>query len=162
LPARQPVHKELSAHLACLLCMSATMSCTALPHCSPQGQPCSWLYSLTCSVACTVHTNQAIKLCNIVQVRYARCCICHDLPTAPTASCRPRSWLHSLPRSVACTAEVRQMRRSHGQGEGPGPVAVLALGRQRAEVVQEALVARSQVGTLSALQIGCTVHTLCL
>jgi hypothetical protein len=77
--------------------------------------------------------------------------MCHMKLQCP-ACCRPRSRLHSLPRSVVCTAEVRQMRRSHGEGEGegPGPVAVLALGRQRAEVVQEALVARSQVGWAAA------------
>ncbi|WIA10213.1 hypothetical protein OEZ85_010415 [Tetradesmus obliquus] len=69
----------------------------------------------------------------------------------------PRSWLASLPRSVACTAEVRQMRRSSGEeGGGAGPVAVLALGRQRAEVLHEPLVARSQSSVLvRILSEGC-------
>jgi hypothetical protein len=59
---------------------------------------------------------------------------------------------------VACTAEVRQMRRSHGQeGEGPGPVAVLALGRQRAKVVQDPIVARSQVGCVLRQEMLCFV-----
>ncbi|WIA30276.1 hypothetical protein OEZ86_000366 [Tetradesmus obliquus] len=67
----------------------------------------------------------------------------------------PRSWLASLPRSVACTAEVRQMRRSSGE-EGGGAVAVLALGRQRAEVLHEPLVARSQSSVLvRILSEGC-------
>jgi hypothetical protein len=45
------------------------------------------------------------------------------------------------------------MRRSHGEGEGPGPVAVLALGRQRAEVLHETLVARSQVRCSAVKQV---------
>lgn len=47
---------------------------------------------------------------------------------------RPRSLLHSLPRLVCCTAEVRQMRR---QGDDDTSVALLALGRQRAEVLPD-------------------------
>jgi hypothetical protein len=42
--------------------------------------------------------------------------------------------LRSLPSQVCCTAEVRQMRR---QGDDERSVAVLALGRQRAEVVAD-------------------------
>lgn len=54
----------------------------------------------------------------------------------PVAVCSPRSLLRALPRLVCCTAEVRQMRRQ-SDVEQQGSVAVLALGRQRAEVVQD-------------------------
>jgi hypothetical protein len=49
-----------------------------------------------------------------------------------------------MPRLVCCTAEVRQMQRrasadagGAGAGAGEGSLAVLALGRQRAEVLQD-------------------------
>lgn len=70
---------------------------------------------------------------------------------------RPRSLLRSLPRLVCCTAEVRQMRR---QGDDERSVAVLALGRQRAEVMSDGRnCAQSQVrcaGTrlLGVMKIG--------
>lgn len=65
--------------------------------------------------------------------------------------------MHGFPRLVACTAEVRQMRR---QSEDPGQqVAVLALGRQRAEVVvEQQLHARSQVRSASLGALVCNNH----
>lgn len=55
--------------------------------------------------------------------------------------CRLRSGMVYQPRMVCCTAEIRQMRRQ----EADGAVPVLALGRQRAEVVDDRHTARSQV-----------------
>lgn len=69
----------------------------------------------------------------------------------------PRSLLRSLARLVCCTVEVRQMRRQ-GDQEEQGSVAVLALGRQRAEVVSDGRTcAQSQISVkVRILQEGCT------